>query len=130
LIYSDDQDAKLLVSSTYQMHGKPDFVYKQFDNTYLPVELKHKESKRPHLGDVMQLASYFILVEENYGVVKRGLLQYKNRTFYIRNSKRLRNKLLKQIAEMNRLEEGEAVKGFKKNENKCRSCAHRSICNQ
>ena len=130
LIYTDDKQTKLLVSNTYEIDGKPDYIYKQYDMSFLPIELKNKKSNRPYIGDVMQLAAYFILIEEHYGKVKGGLLQYRNRSFYVRNSKRLRNKLINQLEQMKKMEKTETIRAFKKNERKCKNCVHRSICTQ
>ncbi|MEK5394034.1 Dna2/Cas4 domain-containing protein [Margalitia sp. FSL K6-0131] len=131
LIYKDDGKSQLLVSDTLQIDGKPDYIYRQWFGHLMPVELKKKKSfqNNPYLGDVMQIAAYFVLIEENFHKKpKYGILQYENKKFYIRNTKKLKRKLERILQQMILLQETERLKGFKKNLDKCRTCGHKKIC--
>ena len=62
--------------------GKPDEIWKMKDGTYFVVEYKSGMLKRthPYDGDRLQLAAYFLLVEETYQAKKiRGEIRYQNR---------------------------------------------------
>ncbi|MFT9494356.1 MULTISPECIES: CRISPR-associated protein Cas4 [Bacillota] len=131
LIYTDEPGTELLVSEVYQIDGKPDYIFKQPFGHLMPLELKRKKliGSDPYLGDVMQMAAYFLLIEENYKKKPRyGIIEYKNKKCLIRNSFLLRKRLIRQINEMKQVKEQEYVKGFRKNKNKCTNCSHRPIC--
>ena len=77
LIYTDQKIkhsnnvvvSKLLKSEKFGLQGKPDFLYRGFFGKIIPVELKSGkigDSYFPHTGDMMQLAVYFIIVDEVY----------------------------------------------------------------
>ena len=75
------EDGKILESSRHSLRGRPDMVFQTlFARRLLPMELKSGNIiDTPHLGDIMQLAAYFIIIEEAMG--KRppyGFLRYNN----------------------------------------------------
>lgn len=104
VVYQDEKGAKLLVSETYSLQGKPDFIFETWGlKRYVPLEVKSHKLKEdePKLGDLYQLAAYFLLIEEVYG--KRppyGKLVYANKTFTIRNTRRLRKDIKQTLKAM------------------------------
>lgn len=120
---------KLLKSDTYDLRGKPDYIYrKRFGKMLMPVELKSGkigDEEVPHFGDLMQLAAYFLIIEDVYGVrPKEGRLVYGDYMFCIPNTQRLRKEVLGMMEEMRDMLEsgcGEANADFAT----CRYC----MCN-
>lgn len=104
MIYSDEKGTKMLYAKALNIQGKPDMIFETWLlKRYIPLEIKSGVLKEemPHLGDVYQLVAYFLIIEEAYG--KRppyGKLVYANKTFVIRNTKKLRNKVTHMIQDM------------------------------
>ena len=130
-VYADGMGCKLLYSVKDNLRGKPDFIFKsRITGRLLPMELKSgKVDGEPNYGDVMQLAAYFVIIEEAMGKrPKKGYLRYQNAMFVVKNSGRLRKELKAVLANMrNMLEngEGEADPSFVN----CRYCVARdTVC--
>ncbi len=103
--------SKILTSKRYGLKGKPDFILKsKFGSSLIPIELKSgtiKENLVPRQGDLMQLAAYFIIIEDYFGIVpKSGRLIYKDYMFIIKNTKKLRNILLETVDDMRDMLDG------------------------
>ena len=124
LYYSDQSSSygkkahirgKVLESERYGLKGKPDFVFKHWrKDIFIPVELKSGKTgdrQAPFDGDLMQLAAYFLMVEDTFGgKVTEGRLIYKDRMFIIKNSDALSDRLLKTLEEMRvMLKTGEGI---------------------
>lgn len=139
LIYTDQKMkckdsvvvSKLLKSEKFGVQGKPDFLYQGFTGKIIPVELKSAKigkDKFPHLGDMLQLATYFLIVEDIYGVKpKYGNLIYADYMFRIKNTRRIRKEVIKTTKKMrNMLSDGQGspVTDF----TKCRFCFCKSVC--
>ncbi len=134
IIYSDEEDNKLLISEKYDLQGKPDYIFQTIlGGSYIPVELKSTKLKEdeyyPHEGDLMQLVAYFLIIEDLYGKrPKQGRLIYKNRMFIIKNTRSLRRQLNRYLKEMRRMiktGKGTALPSFPK----CRNCVCRgTVC--
>lgn len=123
LIYADQKQSgkksegfgKLLYSAKYDLQGKPDYIFKKrLGGAIVPVELKSgaiKDAPLPHPGDLLQLAAYFLLLEDIYG--KRpsyGWLKYSDYMFYVRNTRKLRKEVKQTMADMRKmLEDGEGT---------------------
>jgi CRISPR-associated exonuclease Cas4 len=132
--YSDKKhEGGLLVSERYGLQGKPDMVYSNSAGTrMIPVELKSGtvgDAAEPREGDLMQLAAYFVIIEDVYGVrPRRGLLIYKDWMFKVKNDRRLRRRLERVISDMRLMletERGEAEPSFVK----CKHCVCRgTVC--
>lgn len=109
-IYSDEKGTKLLVAAKLQLQGKPDYIFQTwFFKKYIPLEIKSGTLKEdePHVGDVYQLAAYFLIIEELYG--KRppyGKLVYANKTFKIKNTFKIRKQLKQTLIQMRNMLEG------------------------
>ncbi|WP_250277316.1 CRISPR-associated protein Cas4 [[Clostridium] colinum] len=97
---------KLLFSEKYNIQGKPDFIYKKFKTCYV-IELKSgliKDDPMPHTGDLLQLVTYFLIIEDLYGYkVKKGKLIYKDYCFVVKNTRYLRKYLLSVLSDMRKM---------------------------
>lgn len=134
LIYADQKHGgkkqenfgKLLYSQTYDLQGKPDYVFRRMGGkTIVPVELKSGAigmDKLPHKGDYMQLAAYFLLLEDVYGVrPKYGWLKYRDYMFFVRNTRKVRKEVKQTMAQMRQmLYDGKGV--AQASYAKCRPC--------
>ncbi len=120
LIYADQKGGagqedfgKLLYSARFGLQGKPDYVFRsRLGGRIMPVELKSGrigDAPEPHRGDYLQLAAYFLLLEDVYGKRPRfGRLVYADYMFEIRNTAGVRREVLRTMAEMRQmLETGE-----------------------
>ena len=116
LIYSDERGrarrgvarSKLLRGAESGLTGKPDMIYRRvLGRGLMPVELKSgsiKEGTAPHDGDLFQLAAYFMLIEETFGVRPRcGRIVYADAAFRVRNTRALRARLADMLARMRRM---------------------------
>ncbi|MCL2376209.1 MAG: Dna2/Cas4 domain-containing protein [Defluviitaleaceae bacterium] len=130
-IYQDGKGGKLLRSEKHNLRGKPDFVFKNIiTGRLVPMELKSGEVEdEPRHGDIMQLAAYFLIIEEAMGKrPKKGYLRYKNAMFKIKNTARLHKALLAVVGDMRKMlitGAGEANPSFVH----CRYCvANGTVC--
>lgn len=133
IIYSDENGGKLLVSETYGVQGKPDFIFKSLlSRKLIPFEIKSGQCKEPHPheGDLMQLVAYFIIIEEVYGQrPSYGKLVYQNKTFTVRNTRALRLRLRQTLRQMHRMLEGRCSLEPDPSFIKCRNCVcHHTVC--
>ena len=140
LIYSDERGrrrrgvvySKLLRAEASELTGKPDMIYrKTIGRGLMPVELKSgriKNADAPHEGDLLQLAAYFVIIEEAYGVRPRlGRLVYDDGAFRVRNTHALRVKLAETLARMRyMLAAGEDAETANSDFATCRYC----LCKQ
>lgn len=113
LVYADQKQGnkkeenygKLLHSPENELQGKPDYIYKKrFGKGIVPVELKSGsigDDPLPHRGDLLQLAAYFLILEDVYKVrPKFGRLIYKDYMFVVKNTKSLRKEVRDTTKEM------------------------------
>lgn len=117
IIYSDQKNAdaksdiiysKLLKNEKYDIKGKPDFVYQSVINgNIIPVELKSgliEDRVSPHEGDLLQLAAYFLISEDYFKASsKEGFIIYSDYMFRIKNTRKLKRKLLKTLKNMRKM---------------------------
>jgi CRISPR-associated exonuclease Cas4 len=124
---------KILYSQQYDIQGKPDYIFKKRSGQLIPVELKSgsisDDETMPHQGDLIQLAAYFLIIEDVYGIrPKEGRLVYKNKMFIIKNTKAIRNQVEDTIDDMRQMLEtgqGDCEPSFVK----CRYCLCRgTVC--
>lgn len=113
LIYTDQKGnkrldsvvySKFLYSKKYGLRGKPDFIY-QRGRDIIPVEIKSGtlgSASMPHRGDLYQLAAYFFIIEEEYGIrPQTGRLIYSDCMFIIYNNKEIRREFMRILKQMN-----------------------------
>ncbi len=135
LIYSDSSKthgAYIIKSEKLKLRGKPDLIYKRsFFNRYIPIELKSgtlgKNNEFPRENDLMQLISYFFMIEEHFGCkVPYGKLVYNDCTFIVNNTKFNRKEFLRILNSMRSFQPSTP---FEPNEKICKSCSlSKTVC--
>ncbi len=131
IVYEDTSgdDSEALFSQHYGLQGKPDYLLDEEDGDGLiPVEVKSSAAPRngrPYPSHLMQLACYFLLVEDVLDCpAPYGLLRYRDRTLRVENTNELREELLDVLDEMREiLQDGEAQRSH----NQARRCAGCSV---
>lgn len=138
IVYTDQKEehkqkdivySQILHANQFDLQGKPDYIFQnKYTKAYIPVEIKSGsigEEGLPHKGDFLQLAAYFLIVEEVYHKrPKIGFLMYRDYMFKIRNTSSVRKEVIQTMVAMRKmLKTGveEVSPGFAK----CRYC----ICN-
>lgn len=123
-------DDVTLFSERHKLVGRPDRIVKQ-GNAYIPEEWK--SSKRVSHGHRLQLGTYFILIEETYGVRPPfGVVVLGDGTrVEVTNTDALRAEVLT-IANQIRLHRGKLLESIPVSQppNKCRACGQRPNCGQ
>ncbi len=123
-------DNVTLFSARLQLVGRPDRIVKQ-GNNYIPEEWK--SSKRVSHGHRLQLATYFILIEEEYGVrPDHGVVVLGDGSrVTVNNTEALREEVLSIAAKIraHRAVIAEPVPVCQP-ASKCRRCGQRSNCDQ
>ena len=132
-IYADQKGTKLLVAPKLQLQGKPDYIFQTwFLKKYIPLEIKSATLKEdiPHLGDVYQLAAYFLIIEEVYGQrPPYGKLVYANKTFIIKNTYKVRKQLKNTLDQMRKMLEGSITVQAEPSFIKCKHCVcQHTVC--
>ena len=102
IIYSDPgvwkKTQKPLYDAGIGLTGKPDYLIKM-GSQIIPAEVKSAWAPHsPYDSHILQLAAYCVLVESTYGQRPLyGLLRYKNRTFKIKFTSDLEERVLEKI---------------------------------
>ncbi len=135
LIYSDSSKthgAYIIKSEKHKLRGKPDLIYKRrFFKVLIPIELKSgtlgKNNDFPRENDLMQLISYFFMIEEHFNCkVPYGKLVYNDCVFVVNNTSFNRKEFLRLIEEMRTFKPNDE---FEPNEKICRSCSlSKTVC--
>ena len=135
IVYEDTSgdDSAVLVSETCGLCGKPDYLLEE-DDGLVPVEVKSgaaPRNGRPYPSHLMQLAVYFLLVEDVLEVdAPYGLIRYRDRTLRIENTDELREELLEVVAEMQAiLQDGEAYRSHH-SARRCAGCSVAYACDE
>ena len=114
VVYSDsgawEKMPRNLKSEEFGLIGKPDYVLRTAAGI-VPVEVKPlRRASQPYASDILQLAAYCLLLEEETGIAPRyGLLRYASQTFKIAWDEPLRQELLQTLDEMRDLQEWPAL---------------------
>jgi len=118
-----------LFSRRHLLTGKPDYIVAKGDYL-IPVEVKPSRSaSKPYLSDILQLAAYCLLIEENYdSVPPYGILRYQTSTFPIEFTRELRQQLLASMEGMRDDLLREDVAPNHDSPRRCRACGHRDNC--
>ena len=122
------------VSKRLLMAGKPDYLMKDRNGDLIPVEVKSSNAPRagrPYESHLMQLAAYFLLLED---VLERpvpyGLIRYRNRTLRVANTDELRARLMDVIAQMRRLMKRDVARRNHNRPQRCSSCSVAHACDE
>lgn len=140
LLYSDSdywqKVPKPLYDSDLELVGKPDYLLRKNGGSLVPVELKSANApEKPWDSNIIQLAAYCYLVENNFGVrPTHGLIQYKDKSFKIPYTEELEARLIDIIAEMRQVERvcaaGYTPHRSHNNKARCGGCGYAGICDQ
>lgn len=135
IIYSDPsmwkKAQKPLYDASIGLTGKPDYLIKKGDRI-IPAEVKSSWAPRsPYDSHILQLAAYCVLVKSTYGQrPSYGLLRYKNRTFKVKFTSDLEERLL-QIIDIIRMQKNKKDTPRSHNHpNRCARCGYRNSCDQ
>lgn len=134
VFYSDTETWRanndVLHAAHLRLVGKPDYLVQQADGVIIPVEVKSARApRRPHEGQVLQLAAYCLLVEENYGVrPPYGILQYRDQAFAIDYSDDLEADLLALLGEMRAARDEDDPEPDHDDPRRCAACGLRTVC--
>lgn len=119
-------------SQSLKVKGKVDYILATKFGEYVPAEIKWAEAfqsiKRDH---ALQLATYALLIEENFNtVVKRGAVYYlRSKNIHILS---ITNDLKKEardiIKKMNEIVDNEVEPNVKVVKRRCMNCGFRNYC--
>jgi CRISPR-associated exonuclease Cas4 len=136
ILYEDASGAaqEQFISKRLLMAGKPDYLIKDRNGDLIPVEVKSSNAPRagrPYESHLMQLAAYFLLLED---VLQRpvpyGLIRYRNRTLRVANTDELRARLMDVIAQMRRLMAREVARRTHNRAQRCSRCSVAHACDE
>jgi CRISPR-associated exonuclease Cas4 len=136
VVYEDasGQAQEPFISKRLLMAGKPDYLMKDRNGDLIPVEVKSSNAPRagrPYESHLMQLAAYFLLLED---VLQRpvpyGLIRYRNRTLRVANTDELRVRLMDVIAEMRRLMARDVARRNHNRAQRCSRCSMAHACDE
>lgn len=128
--------SKMLYSEKYMLKGKPDYILKSNNSEkYIPIELKSgyiKDDTYPHMGDLLQLITYFIIIEEEFlQRPKYGKLIYNDYMFIVKNTKAHRKMVLKTVKDMRKMLKTGKAKNVEPSFMKCKYCVcNNSVCEE
>jgi CRISPR-associated exonuclease Cas4 len=136
IAYADasGQAQEPFISKRLLMAGKPDYLMKDRNGDLIPVEVKSSNAPRagrPYESHLMQLAAYFLLLED---VLERpvpyGLIRYRNRTLRVANTDELRARLMDVIAQMRRLMARDVARRNHNRPQRCSRCSVAHACDE
>jgi len=119
-----------LTSHRYHLTGRPDYILEERGERF-PMERKSRAltSAGPYDGERLQLAAYCLLLEEHSGrPVRRGRLEYRNRTLDIPFDAALRAALLETLEHVQQHRRAPDVRRSHANPARCRACGFRPRC--
>ena len=132
LVYADQGDQELFVSDRHGLVGRPDYILNA-GGELVPVERKSRQlsASGPYDGEILQLAAYCLLVEERFQKsVRRGQLQYLNRSVEIAFDDKLRDRLMGALDGLRRASALGDVPRSHNSAARCRGCGYRQKCDQ
>jgi CRISPR-associated exonuclease Cas4 len=120
-----------LFSQRYLLAGKPDYIVARGERA-IPVEVKPgRIAERPYPSDVLQLAAYCLLIEENFDQTPPyGILKYATATFPVEYTPQLRRQLLATMESMRRDLTTAEVAPNHHSHRRCDACGHREHCGE
>ncbi len=135
IIYSDPGMWKKVLKPLYEasigLTGRPDYLIKKGDRI-IPAEVKSSWAPHsPYDSHILQLAAYCVLVNSTYGQrPPYGLLRYKNRTFKVKFTSDLEEKVLEIIDVIRKQKGKEDIPRSHNHPNRCARCGYRNSCDQ
>lgn len=137
VVYSDtgawQRVEQPLLSRRYGLVGKPDYLLETKEGRrrmIIPIEVKSgKQPRTPHLGHLLQLGVYCLLVEEHYGQrPTHGLLHYADVTLRIPFTEELQDEVLAAAAGIRRAQHASDVSRSHQEIARCTACGYRTAC--
>ncbi len=125
---------KPMVSHRYGLTGKPDYLV-QITGGIAPVEVKSGKlprTGRPHVGNVMQLAAYCLLVEDTMQVsVPYGIIKYGDGSINVPFTNAVRRQLLTLLPKI-RTAKGDLAGCHRSHRQRtsCAKCGYRAVCSE
>ncbi len=118
-----------LVAARYHLRGRPDYLL-QTARSLIPVEVKPgRTAPRPYESDMMQLAAYCLLVEEQQGAAPPyGLLRYADATFRVAYTAALRARLLDTLEDMRAARDDDDCPRSHDQPQRCAGCGFVDVC--
>jgi CRISPR-associated exonuclease Cas4 len=135
IVYADTgawkRNERSLFSARHRLTGKPDYLVQERGRV-VPVEVKPgRMAAAPYEGDVLQLAAYCLLVEEQYGERPAfGYLKYSRNLFRVDYSDSLRQALLLALQGMRQEWQAKDVAPSHREPQRCQRCGHRQACSR
>jgi CRISPR-associated exonuclease Cas4 len=125
------QAAEPLYSARYGLSGRPDYLLRQA-GALVPVEVKPgRYAQQPYESDLMQLAAYCLLLEEQNGwAPPYGLLRYAEQSFRLEYTPAVRATVLEIVAEMRDLLDAEDCARSHDEARRCAGCGFFDICDE
>jgi CRISPR-associated exonuclease Cas4 len=125
---------ELLHSENLNICGKPDYLLKDRRGNLIPVEVKSgyaPDGDRPYDSHLMQLAAYFLLVEDALDCIPPyGFIRYRDRTLQVDNNDELRERLFDVIDQMRALlMQGSAHRSHNR-PMRCARCSMADVCDE
>ena len=122
-----------LRSRRYGLVGRPDYLVqtRERGRSYVvPVEVKSRaRPAQPYASHILQLATYCLLVEENFEAAPPyGLLRYADATLRIDYTDELRRRVLEAAAEIRQARRAPDVRRSHSEPQRCTACGYRSAC--
>lgn len=132
-IYQDmESPGKVLRSHRWGLTGKPDKIIRK-RNRIVVYEFKNTRAEKPRRGHVLQIGAYFLILEETYPqyIVDYGILKYRDHTYRIENSQKLRDDVIRTSDMMRNIAsvEGYPVRNHS-NPGRCFKCPFKANCSQ
>ncbi len=133
VVYADtgawQRNEQPLFSRRYGLSGKPDYLVEECGRI-VPVEVKPgRTATTPYDGDILQLAAYCLLAEEEYGQPPPyGYLKYRQELFRREYTGELRQRLLSELEEMRRAFRARDVPPGHDEPQRCLHCGQRQHC--
>jgi CRISPR-associated exonuclease Cas4 len=135
VVYADTgawkRNERPLFSARYRLTGKPDYLVRE-RGRMVPVDVKPgRSATTPYEGDLLQLAAYCLLVEEQYGQRPAfGYLKYSQALFRIDYDDRLREALQAALQQMRLQWQARDVAPSHDEPKRCLYCGHREACSR
>jgi CRISPR-associated protein Cas4 len=136
IVYDDTSGkaGEVFISKRYGLRGKPDYLLEDDADGLIPVEVKSGVAPlngEPYASHLMQLAVYFLLVED---ALQRptpyGLIRYRDRTVRVANTEKLRADLLDILGQMRAAQaDGDACRSHNQ-ARRCRNCSVAYACDE
>jgi len=139
IVYSDtgalETVDRPLISRRYGLVGKPDYLVRVEEKgrqIVAPVEVKSRKApSTPYASHVLQLATYCLLVEDQFKArPPYGLLRYADATFKIPFTDELRREVLRSADAIRRARTAPDVHRQHSDPARCRGCGYREACGE